>query len=519
MDLLLRRMVLRNWTLIKVMRDKFYRATFALGVLFLSGCTKVADSADGTGTTGLISMRVTTADTRGTVVTTDNIKTLTGYGKFTTNCWVDADEYYKYNSDGTKTTYTASHYITDATVTYTSDDWAFDEDQHWINKVNMRFWSYAPYNATSNGLTIPSTSLKAKDEIAFSYSSLLNSSDQKDLLFAYTASGERDHSTEGTHGTNDQIDVKFFHALAQVNFAISPVAADGGDDSFDNTKYKILSISVTNSPSQGSCVFDGADANAATAAPFGFTWSSQSVPASFVNDCDDDYTNTSGKWTTTTYGTSPSYTLYTTNDVFFLIPNNASGRSIDVTFQRMSDNAILTKQFAISDEWKAGEYYTYKIKATEVEGDVAFSLSLVDWAYAEEDVKYHIVMAKEPGGQMDCDETTCILNETDHEVTVKDGGDISCQFALDAPIGGKIHISLSGYIGAFEIIDISNDVIDGVNPTTFKISPLISDPKIDYTAQIHIYVEFSDGKVINADDVVQRTTSGYKPYTIILPAI
>lgn len=487
----------------------------------LAGCEKSGFNA---ASNQAIGVKVSVQDepqTKGKAIITDNFAS--EYGGFTLDCWVDSDyNVYSGPTGTTSTTITERHYINKINAEYntTTSEWSLATSQLWLNRVNMRFWCWAPTTANATGLVInpDNDSMSGQDQIEFEYTSPAAIKDQKDILFSYLYSAADQHSE---NGSNNTLDLKFYHALAQIRFAVSP---DDGTFKIGSTDgYEIVSIALSGVPSHGKCTFDGGDANASTATvPYGFTWSSLSTPTSFTSSC-GNYTTTA-EWNEGSYTKdSNTYKLYTTKEVFFVIPNSAAGKTADITFKRKADGTFITKQVDLKDganpqEWKAGMYYTYKIKATDIQSDLTLTLSTDPWDSVEEDVRYHTIVAKS-GGQLTFEDGKYIpaADPTTREVTIKNGQPVPASFTLESPIDGEIIITLSGYIGAFEVRNIVNDTIESpAKTTTFEIAPLISDPKMDYKVQVHVYVKFKDGKVVNADDVVQE---GGIPHTVILPAI
>lgn len=483
----------------------------------LTGCEKVSFQAASGKKIGVNVSIKDNPQTKGKEIISDNLGS--EYGAFVMDCWVDEDYIIYSGTYGTEAnTITERHYFDEVDVTYdSSTGWSLDTDQYWLNRVDMTFWSWAPKGAAS--LVVNNDSLSGEDEISFTYTSPATVKSQKDVLFAYSFSPGSQHSDGGS---NNSLDITFHHALAQIRFSVSP---DDGTFKIGSTDgYEIVSIALSGVPSYGECTFDGPEANGATSAPCGFTWSDQANPASFTSSC-GNYTTTA-EWNKDSYTSgSDTYDLYTTKEVFFVIPNSAAGKTADITFKRKSDGTFITKQVALKDkvtedpdEWKAGYYYNYKIKATDINSDLSLDLTVSPWDVVDEDVRYHTIVAKS-GAQLTFEDGKYIpaADPTTREVTIKNGQPVPASFELEAPIGGEIIITLSGYIGAFKVDNIVNDTIESPSKTTtFKIVPLISDPKMDYKVQVHVYVKFKDGKVVNADDVIQ---AGGVPHTVILPAI
>ena len=484
---------------------KIYRIAplyFLCVLLTLTGCSKLNFLSSGSGKIGV---NVSFGNTKGSEITTANIS------EFAMECWLD-DDYVEYDGGPT---ITERKYFGPVKVSKSSSTWSFETDQYWINDIPMRFWSYAP-KTTKGTRTITSSSLSGKNEIAFTYSNTTTSvSNLEDLIFAYNKENrvfdEEGNITSGSgSGSDETVDIKFYHALAQIRFAVSP--DDGTFDTSSASGYEIVSVEVDGAPTSGSCTFNGDDAKTAVRAPYGFTWSGQSGTSAFANNC-GNYTSPIN-WSSKTFKTvsNENKTLYTTKDVFFVIPKSGV-KNLKVTFKPKAGGSNTSKTVTVSDDWKAGEYYTYKINTTAVPSGPELSLSLTVGPWDDDEAPVNIC---EYNVSSPFSWTCGLVDDTEKRVVVENGLPVTGTFNMTEPVGAQLLISLDGNVDAFEVSN-PTPIIDG-NPITVTVTPKISDPKKVYETSLHIYLILPDNSAVQLDDVIFGTGSSSNRYKIILPS-
>lgn len=287
-------------------------------------------------------------------------------------------------------------YFRGATVSRSAvgQPWVMAPEYKWVGEKDIHFWSYAP--AVPNGtLSITSESpAGAETKLGFDFRTTTSASSQEDLIFAYNCERrdfdeDKEHITGGTttdasqpgiENTN-QVNVKFYHALSEISFAVST------DDGTFDTDLKIDEITLENVSRSGSCVFTGPLKDA------GFVWTPSATDcADFsatglgTNSFEDIAVSGDANWQAGSYG-SPSKTLLTTKNLFFVIPQDHSSdvqglpdAFITILFHRISTGNTDRLKVKIEDKWKPGEYYKYKIKAT-----TAATMILLDCELCVED--------------------------------------------------------------------------------------------------------------------------------------
>lgn len=117
---------------------------------------------------------------------------------------------------------------------------------------------------------------------------------------------------------------------------------------------------------------------------------------------------------------------------------------------------------------------------------------------------------------LDWDETTADVHTSTKQIFIKEGQPVKGSFTLDTPKGGTWLVSLEGDVEAFSISP-DNGEIDG-NTATITVKPLIAEPKRDYKVTLKFVVRKSDGRIIAADEVIQREGGALTKYAIILPS-
>lgn len=267
----------------------------------------------------------------------------------------------------------------------------------WVNATQMNFFSYAPVT-TKGTRVLPSDTTDGTpvttpfEEYSFKYTELAASGDVpstncEDLIFAFNAHTATFGGTYGqsdygklVSGSTDTLNIKFYHALAQIRFCLST------EDGTYTPTTKLVSVKLkgpestttpgtfTGIPSSGTCVFDGTPANNAGR----FTWTipadaasytySQSFNASFAS-------STPTGWEPSEYGaTGAKKNLYIcSGDVLFVLPQSLSACAVEITVNDGGADSIITGYLPETVTtatgngpvtWEAGMCYTYKIQAS-----------------------------------------------------------------------------------------------------------------------------------------------------------
>lgn len=372
-----------------------------------------------------INVRVTAADTKGTVTTTDGLK---ASGAFSMMAYLSDDYVMREEPGNPRSPYymngdepalfgeedglyfPISPASADGNVTLSGSSWSISGDPKWVADVDTYFWAWHPVTAPgrSNITPVRATSAYPTDpeaprhpytgELTFSYVTPTPAAGQGDadaavdLLFAYSMKKyvEKPNMTD----SDKSINITFHHALSQVRFCVST-----DDGTFDKS-LKIKSISISNLKTSGNATFSdsgNAENNKYAYAPANgsydkFEWKDQSGSKTFTQTYDADFsTSTVTGWTKGSYTKdSHSYTLYTCENVFFMIPQavTEAGNSMTVKFDYKGAEIVKTVPITDSDgdTWLGDHYYTYKINATTLGRDIDLSVSLVGWSNRKEEI-------------------------------------------------------------------------------------------------------------------------------------
>lgn len=486
-------------------------------LLFAAGCEKEF-GRDGV----TIRLNVIAEGTKAATVTTDDLNT-TGES-FTMTAVADGN----WKDNETNLTTTAGTYFTDA-VEYDGSEWDLLTDHMWLNDVSLHFWSYYPKDADLHGTRSISTPVAAADYINFTYElpaavAGTDATNQEDLIFAgnkekrtFDDEGDIDSYTSSNTAytrTDNEVDIVFHHALSKINFMVSP------DDGTYDTNLKIRSIRLSNVSGKGDCKFT---------LPETFEWSNWSDLKNYSQNYGDvAFTSAPTGWAVGDFD-SHTKTRYTCENAFFMIPQDLSTASVDVTFTDGTD--VMTKTVALKNpsdpktgKWEADHYYTYKI-AAEITVDISLSLSLIDWGLITKEIDLDEAVSTSTGGQL---ELTPKTKPTDPDCrdAVADGGEVAATFQLDSPIGATWFVSVTN-TDAFVVVNTDNGstnpafgTINGA-PQTFYIKPKTGvDRSKTQKTKVSVALRLADGTMMNIDSQIGNVdVSPNKAWNIILNPI
>jgi len=356
--------------------DKYSLLAVAMAALMLlASCSKLSTSLR----SNTIRVSVETSDTKGTVTTSANLPVA---GAFVMNAYVDGDVK---DSDTGATIQSAGEYIVSSNVgnvQLNAGEWKIANDPKWVYDVNTRFWCWHPIEVATRSINTIGTE---DESISFTYTTpavngTTDADNQKDLLFAYTK--------QKYDGSNDVVNIKFYHALSQIRFCVSP--GDNGDGTYDKNLI-IKNITISGLKNYGACTFSGDGIGSGS-----FTWSGQTGDVSYGQDYNASFAGgTPESWTSGSFTSSGhSYNLCTCSNVFFLVPQELDKNNAEITVTFEADGKTLSpvtrKLVAASasqtDEWLPGKYYTYKLNATIVERSVALTVTLEDWSERDDKI-------------------------------------------------------------------------------------------------------------------------------------
>lgn len=289
-------------------------------------------------------------ETKSSVTTTSSINTVGQ--QFLIDAWLESANRYDGSQDGDGHEYIAAdktdwHFIKNAVVERGSSKWDFagGAEYPWRNRVKTNFWSVYPTSVAGRAITYPGNTAADAEQATLSMTYTLptpcsaspytDAQNQKDLCFAYNTKTWQD-------GSDNKVDIEFFHALSAVYFKIGDVAG-----------ATIERIGFNNVSSSASCDITGGSGNTPT-----FEWKGHSTPLNVRQDfVSSDFD-----------ATSKEQSFTGSDKVFMLIPQTlGASTQMAVTFKK-GDGTTETKTANISKlkdstpvEWKPGKKYMYKI--------------------------------------------------------------------------------------------------------------------------------------------------------------
>lgn len=261
-------------------------------------------------------------ETKGTLVTTDNIKT---FGKFGMEGFLDnygevnPAELTKFNVSLSNT----DQYINGGVVDYTNGDWVLTNGRGnqypWLHGMQYTFWSYFPYDKLG-AYSYASVGSRSTMSVT-GYTTPATAADQKDFLVAYN---NRTYNA----GDSKSIDINFRHALAEIYFDVTAITDAG---------YTVEGIEIDGAYGQGECSITGTDL------------ADSDVTKAFV-------------WTPK--GSTAKFTMAGGADHFFMIPQKLEGAALKITLKK--DGVTFSPStLSMKTTWRAGKYYKYVLTYTE----------------------------------------------------------------------------------------------------------------------------------------------------------
>lgn len=322
---------------------------------------------------------------------------------FSMMAWLDEEYYISDEETGPAGRYFGSA-ASPVDVTYKDDAWTIPGSPVWIARDSTRFWCWAP-RKTAGIRQISSADLTLKDSLDFTYSMPAtkageDADNQEDLLFAY-------NSYWYDNGRSEAVNLKFYHALCQINFIVWPVpeaqsASSAG--SFRND-YEIVDIALHEVNRYGECRMRGTpyvDVPEQGSPAMEFRWSAQDSLTNYTQTYNVNFTAaesvlTEKGWEKKMYGANAHWMCLNS---FFIIPQPiGQTTSLTVTFKK--GTAEMTKSVPLKGvgtssvdkqavtSWAAGYRYTYRLS---ISGDIAseqsMSVTLEDWQKYDETMRF-----------------------------------------------------------------------------------------------------------------------------------
>lgn len=464
------------------MKRLFFIFVAVLGIM-LTGCTEKPKDT----TPKAIGLNITdVVETKSAPITSTSIKSAP-YGDFYTECW-------EHGATGAR--YYERSLATFATSSWTTGQfWPDDRDQA------LDFWSYAP-SAAFEGVTL--TPASNHQSVQFDYYpvhdevSRNDAADQHDVIMAYTA--------DQTWTYNYLVPVAFSHALSAIRFRVGELDSELESPS----TVRIKGISLTGFYHGGHCTATATSTGSGD--QVNYVWNTSGFPTgNYIQ-------NLSG----TSYAVTGQYFDSFSTDaavmgepIFMIVPQTTptgAGLSIDWEMDGVQYSAR-DESFASALTFEPGKIYTFTLGLNHRDKKVEVLLtSIIDWDKVTTAIDFsHTVTGSSMLSFHDCH-----VDATSKLVTFDGITPVRCRFKLTEPAGSTFLVRLKGDFDAFTVNYSSDQTIDGETVSEFQLVPRLAAPERDYRVKMQISVRTADGRVINADDIVQGSNPS-EYYTIVLP--
>ena len=139
------------------------------------------------------------------------------------------------------------------------------------------------------------------------------------------------------------------------------------------------------------------------------------------------------------------------------------------------------------------------------------------WEYEEQNIDYtNEGVTVNDAGKLVWDHTVSSVDDAAKMVSIVNAQAAKAMFTIQTPIGGSWIVSLVGDVNAFEVSPATG-IIDSQTATIY-VKPLVSSPTRDYKVQLKFTVRRSDGRMIDANTMIQCVNDNREDiYTVVLP--
>ena len=240
------------------------------------------------------------------------------------------------------------------------DIWEIEDktNSRWPFDALVSFHAYAPFNNATDGMwSVTTDAENVKTKIKYTAKSAENEiQSQPDIIVATNA------ESRSVSSDDKAVELKFFHALTAVNFAISKdlteIFKTGATDG-----SKLKSIKLSGIPNEGTCELTAKAGDPQTPSQ---TWTFETEA--------DGTTKKTGSYTfnlenkNITIGESYALTSNEDKNILMMIPQNLQGTEAKLTFVLdIKGKGDQTFTFDLSNQtWLPGTSVTYKLSASAV---------------------------------------------------------------------------------------------------------------------------------------------------------
>ena len=240
------------------------------------------------------------------------------------------------------------------------DIWEIEDktNSRWPFDALVSFHAYAPFNNATDGMwSVTTDAENVKTKIKYTAKSAENEiQSQPDIIVATNA------ESRSVSSDDKAVELKFFHALTAVNFAISKdlteIFKTGATDG-----SKLKSIKLSGIPNEGTCELTAKAGDPQTPSQ---TWTFETEA--------DGTTKKTGSYTfnlenkNITIGESYALTSNEDKNILMMIPQNLQGTEAKLTFVLdIKGKGDQTFTFDLSNQtWLPGTSVTYKLSASAI---------------------------------------------------------------------------------------------------------------------------------------------------------
>ncbi len=436
----------------------------AIALLFISalgGCTKNNDlpfEDNNTQHTEKISLNVVNSDgnplTRGSVVDTE--AKMASVGMYCAHTlladWSTSTSFDKMSNN--KFTYSSAEWVWN-----TSDNDGIDQPTwgHSSLAEKYTFFAYAPHSSDVSDARLTANLVSAQPELSFTVTP--NIAEQEDLMVAKPRKDIHPQSF-------GKVTMMFNHALTKVSFSVKGI----------NTR-KIKSITIKDVHNSGTQTFMDVE-------PY-FEWSNQSGSQDYTISTAEDGGNGAILDVTPNVDENITTSLTADNGYLFMLPQDISGKTIEVVTVDLDGTHSDTEALTIPDQsaWTQSKHVNYVITIRESKVDLTFNI--LDWDEESVDVNTkgtYLNILDNSIGSFD-GEDVFIYYSTDHRpdedviATYEKTDDPAISGSLDK----QIEVSGNYFLFAASSLDLGDYIvtITAGSHLTRKLKVIVTSAKLE----------------------------------------
>lgn len=225
-----------------------------------------------------------------------------------------------------------------------ADSWKPQTDYFWLNGKSLDFYAWYPYNSAEGANGIPAgMKLNQENFSSISYTVPTDVSKQEDLMFAVNK-----NASEPKDGKATSLDFK--HSLAAVKFVVGDLP----------TGTKVTSVALKGVKYKGNLAVTADDKGEVQ-----FTWSNLA----------NETVNFTQATTKEVKENDTDNAITKEDQTFFMMPQTLPDDAeveVNLEDEKGAPSKINAKLLDVTEEWKAGNTYTYRINSSGVTAGITF---------------------------------------------------------------------------------------------------------------------------------------------------